>query len=270
MEILLQIVNILLTVAAAVAVGVSPVLVHMAVKYLNRKLDANIKEDDEYLINRAVSNGIDYAEEWAAARVKAGGNKPTSADKEAAALRFVVESIDRAGLVEPSDAWLTARIKAALAASSFGATGKALLLPLLLAAVLAVGCSGPGGTWTRDDTKFTAKVGSSTVCFGAALLCQQFGGQLCIDLIKMGCAVGGTVLDKYLAQWAPSDRGSPLAPPELVRAAVATAFSAEPVLMQYQARVVTMGAPPVAPAPRPIGFTTPGAGADSAPVQPHD
>ncbi len=161
MEILLQIVNILLTVAAAVAVGVSPVLVHMAVQYLNRKLDASIKEDDEYRINSAVSNGIDYAEEWAAAKVKANLPKPTSADKEAAAVSFVDESIMRAGIAVPAKAWLIARIKAALAASSFGATGKSLLLPLLLAVGLSAGCgtstaqqmalvaTGTNALWTR-------------------------------------------------------------------------------------------------------------------------
>jgi len=150
---------------------------------------------------------------------------------------------------------------------------RSIVVALVLLLSLAVGPTGCQ-SWGRSDTAATIGISTDAACMAAALACEQWGGSLCTSLVAMGCKLGGGALGSYLNRWA-TTTASNMPAPSAIQATVAQAFLAEPVLVQYRAKVVAEGAQlkPVGVSTRPIGFTTPTpatSGTDTTPVQPHD
>ncbi|MFH1186145.1 MAG: hypothetical protein V1755_14070 [Chloroflexota bacterium] len=143
-----------------------------------------------------------------------------------------------------------------------------VLLPVLLPLLLAAGLSGGCASWSRTDTSSAVKTTSSAACYIAALACEQWGGETCSTLVKLGCSWGTGALGRAMDGWAAADT---VPAPEAIQATVIKAFRTEPDLVRYRLEVQASGVKllDVDAAPRPIGFTTPG-GANPAPVQPHD
>lgn len=120
---------------------------------------------------------------------------------------------------------------------------KALLPLLLLAGVASSGCG-----MDAAQRRAWVQVGTQAACAAGRLACEQYGGDQCTALVKMGCAITPDVIKVLVAKQVPPTAGE-------VNHTVARAYSASPLR-------ATM-----APKAKP-GFAVPAGGArDSRPLE---
>lgn len=135
-------VNVLGLVAAAV-LAATPFLVKMVIGYLEKRFKFDVAEADERKLEKAVADGVLFAEEWARGKLKAAGGeaagKPSSEEKELKAVAYVTEAINKLGLEAKGSEWVAGKVKAYLAGLRNAGT---LLLPILL--LLSVGMASCG------------------------------------------------------------------------------------------------------------------------------
>jgi len=150
-EILKLVIANLLPVVGAILVGVAPLIVHMVVRHLQKRLDFEIAEKDEKRLSDLVVEGIHFAEEEARGKIKMATRTAEAAcenpaglnlnsikgQKEGAAVRYILGKLAESGYPEKTAEWATKAVRAALGKLRMNGTALVLLLiPLAL-----FGCS---------------------------------------------------------------------------------------------------------------------------------
>jgi hypothetical protein len=108
METLQQIANAALPMVLAIVAGCSPFVVKWVVNYVERRLDFDIAKDDELRLEKAVIDGVHFAEEEYKKRSEKGKIK------EQAAVKHILDTIKDSGLPEKAEEWVVAKVKAKL------------------------------------------------------------------------------------------------------------------------------------------------------------
>ena len=108
METAQQIGAALLSMALAIVAGSAPFVVKWTLAHVKARLDFDVSKEDERRLEKAVVEGIHFAEEEYAGRSEKG------LIKQNAAVKHILESIKHSGLAEKTEEWAVARIQAKL------------------------------------------------------------------------------------------------------------------------------------------------------------
>ncbi len=104
-------------------------------------------------------------------------------------------------------------------------SAKSLLPLLLLASLTSAGCG-----MDAAQRRAWVKVGTQAACAAGRMACEQYGGDQCSALVKMGCAITPDVIKVLVAKQAPPSSGE-------VSHEVARAYSSSPLRASMAPRI---------------------------------